>query len=52
MSNIDIDFGDRLQRKVEKFRNPAVFWEHARTYCQNTHNVMILGHFFALPSFW
>jgi hypothetical protein len=28
-------FGYRLERQVEKFRNPATCWQHARTYCLN-----------------
>jgi hypothetical protein len=26
-------FGYRSERKEEKFRNPAIFWQHALTYC-------------------
>jgi hypothetical protein len=32
----------RLERKVEKFRNYAIFWQHAKTYCPNQSGKRIL----------
>jgi hypothetical protein len=37
-----IKFG--LERKVEKIRNPAMFWQPAGTYCLN----MAISDFFSL----
>jgi hypothetical protein len=44
-----------VDTKVEKFKNCAIFWQHAKTYCLNITNsifsppsVATLGHFFIL----
>jgi hypothetical protein len=49
-------FGYMLERKVEKFRNHAIFWQHTRAYCLNLsisktspHNVATFGPFSSLP---
>jgi hypothetical protein len=50
-------FGYRLKREVEKFRNPATCWWHARNYCLC---MVTWAHFFqkkpfitfANPFFW
>ncbi len=46
-------FGNRSESKVETFRNLAIIWQHAVTYCLNLaiwkkfpHNLATLGHFF------
>jgi len=45
-------FGYILERKVEKFRNHAIFWQHTRAYYTNLsiskaspHNVATFGPF-------
>ncbi len=47
------EFGNRSERKVEKFRNYAIFLRHGTTYCLNMgtlsflpHNVATVGHLF------
>jgi hypothetical protein len=39
-----IKFGYRLERKIEKSNNHAIFWKHATTYCSN----MLTSKFFFL----
>jgi hypothetical protein len=38
----------QVRRKVEKFKNPAVFWQPAGIYCIN---MVTLAHFFSPESF-
>jgi hypothetical protein len=52
-------FGQRSERKAEKVRNSATFWQHAGTYCLNLaiskktipSNLVTLDHFFKKKSF-
>ncbi len=50
------EFGYMLERKVEKFRNRAIFWQHTRAYSLNLsisktspHNVATFGPFSSPP---
>jgi hypothetical protein len=33
------EFGYRLERKVEKYKNPTTCWGHARTFCLKYGNI-------------
>jgi hypothetical protein len=40
-------FGYRLERKVKKFKNHTICWQHARTYCLN-----MADYFFEVLIMW